>query len=439
MKDPYGLIDSGLPPELVAQLMGAGSRQKIAEAMMASSMTPVENMGGPGAKVSWTQGLAKIADALVAGRDMSNYDKVYGDVAQQAQAGRKAAMEQFQRTRDGAPGVTPLTPNDDEGNAMPSSPAVPGDRRKAIEDAYANAYLAKSPFLKMEQASYERDINREDQQAFLKDQKKMQLEQRAHDIQMQAQARLDQIREAAEQNRITREEADKRAAAVREDMIRLTAALRPPGTPSHGTIVNPEDPKQMILIDTKLYKGGGLGAPGVIGVAGKEPAAAKQAEAVDVGRENVSKVTAELRTLYDKLDKNKGITNPDNSLKDNLFAGLRSSAAGQAAGKIIGTQDQSDRNTIVQARPLLMQAIMKATGMTSKQLDSNAELKLWLATATDPTLDVKSNKAALDRIEQMFGMGSGSLGGSKPADNVPTATGPNGQKLYLRNGQWVPQ
>ena len=68
-----------------------------------------------------------------------------------------------------------------------------------------------------------------------------------------------------------------------------------------------------------------------------------------------------------------------------------------------------------QTRPLLMQAIMKASGMSAKQMDSNAEMKLWLATATDPTLDVQANIAALDRLEGMFGrVGTQTIPQSKP-------------------------
>jgi hypothetical protein len=69
----------------------------------------------------------------------------------------------------------------------------------------------------------------------------------------------------------------------------------------------------------------------------------------------------------------------------------------------LGTKTQSLRNTIAQQRPLLMQAIMKATGMTAKQMDSNVELKLWLSTATDPTLDLQSNMKSLDMLEQLYG------------------------------------
>jgi len=53
-------------------------------------------------------------------------------------------------------------------------------------------------------------------------------EQRAHDLEVRGQQRLDQIEAAAREGRLTRAEADKHAAATRESMIRLTAALRPP-------------------------------------------------------------------------------------------------------------------------------------------------------------------------------------------------------------------
>ena len=56
-------------------------------------------------------------------------------------------------------------------------------------------------------------------------------------------------------------------------------------------------------------------------------------------------------------------------------------------------------------RPLLLQAIMKATGMSAKQMDSNAELKLYLSTATDPTKGLQANMEALDRIEKLYGSG----------------------------------
>jgi hypothetical protein len=81
---------------------------------------------------------------------------------------------------------------------------------------------------------------------------------------------------------------------------------------------------------------------------------------------------------------------------------MASSGAGQMLGKMFGTKNQSARNEVAMMRPALLAALMKATGMSSKQMDSNAELKLWLATATDPTLDIQANRAALNAIEQKY-------------------------------------
>jgi hypothetical protein len=64
-----------------------------------------------------------------------------------------------------------------------------------------------------------------------------------------------------------------------------------------------------------------------------------------------------------------------------------------------------------------MTQIMSALGLSAKQLDSNAELKLWLSAATDPTLDLQSNKAALDNLENLLA----GKGKNKPAPNTTPA------------------
>ena len=130
------------------------------------------------------------------------------------------------------------------------------------------------------------------------------------------------------------------------------------------------------------------------------------------GATDVDIAISTLRGSYDSLDKGGGITSTKKGGVDNAQAYLASSPVGQAAGKLLGTKNQSERNTIAMARPGLLAAIMKATGMSAKQLDSNAELKLWLSTATDPTLDVESNRKALSDIERKYLKG----GSAKPID-----------------------
>ena len=60
--------------------------------------------------------------------------------------------------------------------------------------------------------------------------------------------------------------------------LRLAIAGRTPAqpraepAPSIAQIVNPANPNEMISIDTRVYRGGGMGSPGVIGLSGGIPA-----------------------------------------------------------------------------------------------------------------------------------------------------------------------
>lgn len=130
--------------------------------------------------------------------------------------------------------------------------------------------------------------------------------------------------------------------------------------------------------------------------------ATAEAEKKAVGSSDVELAITTLRDAYNRLEKGGGITSTNKGTLSNLAAAASSSGLGQAAGRAIGTQNQSARNDIAMTRPALLSALMKATGMSAKQMDSNAELKLWLATATDPTLDVESNRRALDNIEKNY-------------------------------------
>ena len=128
------------------------------------------------------------------------------------------------------------------------------------------------------------------------------------------------------------------------------------------------------------------------------------------GTADVDIAIGSLRDAYDRIEKGGGITSTAKGPIDNAAASISSSSGGQGLGKLFGTENQSARNDIAMTRPALLAAIMKATGMSAKQMDSNAELKLWLSTATDPTLDVESNRRALNKIEQKYLGTGGSVG-----------------------------
>ena len=138
-------------------------------------------------------------------------------------------------------------------------------------------------------------------------------------------------------------------------------------------------------------------------------------------QQNVAATIASLRDQYSQLQDAGGITDTSANGLHNLGASAGSSALGQAVGGMFGTKNQSLRNDIAMTRPILLQQIMKATGMTSRQLDSNAELKLYLSTATDPTKDVQANMRALDNLEKLYG--GGSQGGDSGSLDQPPQPG----------------
>lgn len=121
------------------------------------------------------------------------------------------------------------------------------------------------------------------------------------------------------------------------------------------------------------------------------------------GQRQISQVVTELGKAYDDLDKKGGAVNTKNSAYENLAAFTGNSPIGQAYGKVTGTDVQSTRNTIIQKIPALINAIRQATGMSAKNMDSNTELQFYLKMATDPTVDIQSNKRALNNIMNMYG------------------------------------
>ena len=189
-----------------------------------------------------------------------------------------------------------------------------------------------------------------------------------------------------------------------EDAKTKSLQARPEGVaPTMTEVLDPKDPTRMLRVDARAYGGGTLGERGVLGISGKEPTAAKKAEQVDSGRQSLSDITDQLRNHYDLLEKSGGIPDVSKGAMSNVVAGVASSTPGQMTGKLFGTENQSARNSIIQQRPLLLQAIKQASGMSAKQMDSNAEMKLYLQAATDPSLDVQTNRRALDLLEKLYG------------------------------------
>lgn len=134
----------------------------------------------------------------------------------------------------------------------------------------------------------------------------------------------------------------------------------------------------------------------------------RQAETARVKEEGQAAVNTILGTLsqqYQGLVNKGGITDTSKGTLANLKASASSNVIGQAAGRAVGSEAQQFRDSIAQTRPLLLNAIKNATGMSAQQLNSNVELQTYLKAATDPELSIQANVKAMNNISKLFGLG----------------------------------
>jgi hypothetical protein len=166
-------------------------------------------------------------------------------------------------------------------------------------------------------------------------------------------------------------------------------------SPEIEEVEDPNDPSQILLVDVKRWRGGGIGSPGVIGPKGK----AKVEKGEKSGDAFIS-VIEEMESNYDELNRMKAIPSTKRSASENLRISAETSDLGQMIGRAAGTEPQSLRNQVQSARLRLLQGIKAATGMSAQELNSNVELQQWLDAVTNPANDYESNKAILKSIRQ---------------------------------------
>lgn len=147
------------------------------------------------------------------------------------------------------------------------------------------------------------------------------------------------------------------------------------------------------------YTKGGPHDPAV--VAKVEPEAIK----TDAARARVDKHLDTIQNYYTDLQKKGAAVSTALPARSNIANRLAASSTGQAIGGALGTEEQSIRNKIKSMRPLLIQEIRSATGMSAKAMDSNAELQFYLQAATDPTFDVEANLSAIAALRAAYGVG----------------------------------
>ncbi len=124
------------------------------------------------------------------------------------------------------------------------------------------------------------------------------------------------------------------------------------------------------------------------------------------GKGEVANIIGGLASKYNELATTGGMTSTKKGTMENIGSYLANTALGQEAGKMTATQEQSLRNEIRAQSPVLLQSIKKATGMTAKEMDSNADVKRWMEAMGSTTFDVQSTLGILKSLNAQFGSGN---------------------------------
>jgi len=377
-------------------------RRKMAEMFQQQALQPIEQTtaGGYVTPISWTQGLAK---ALQGYAGMKGQEKATQEQRDLAGRAKMEAQDYF----GGMPQAktTDLNPvaMDDEGNAMPPALQTTQPTRQELMSYALKGSMSGNPLVQPVAGSMLAQYMKQDEPYTLapgavrmgpNNQPIATAPFRPPTPPVQKTAQPGDMRQRIMGDQLVEEE-------YKADGTWKEVGRGPRFARQVPQVIVGGGSKEKVPMGYRLTSDGNLEAiPG--GPA--DAKAQKQAEQVDSGRGTVSSIVTQLRDSYDQLDKAGGITNPEAGGLSNLGAGVSSSAIGQAAGRLFGTQNQSLRNNIAQTRPLLLNAIKQATGMSAKQMDSNAELKMYLSAATDPTLDIKANRQALDMLDKLYGL-----------------------------------
>jgi hypothetical protein len=389
-------------PELSPEANAIARRRKIAEAMLAQSQEqqPTNQMAGQVvAPVSWTQGLAKLAQAYVGRKQAEDADKAEQGLANKRQQMVADTLAKLQQTAQGSAGVegieaqpertiqapAPMQPNQTAPNynTVPETvpavagraavPAVAPNKRQAIMDAmmsnlpevqkYGGAMLG---FDEMD-AKY----------AQLDETRLANIEQKKLD----REAKMEQIKSQIE----SREAMGQQANDLRAAMANLAAETR-------------MDIANQASADRRFIAGENS--------KDRRATAENKATVKNETKENAKLGLASsldaMDAAYRKLDKMGGIVNPKKGTFSNLKARAASSGLGQLTGGAIGSEEQALRDEIRGTIPLLVLDIKNATGASAQQMNSNVELQNFMRAASDPSSNIESNLKLIDNLRKKF-------------------------------------
>jgi len=139
------------------------------------------------------------------------------------------------------------------------------------------------------------------------------------------------------------------------------------------------------------------------------------------GRQRLESVLRDMNTQYERLNARAGIPSESRSAGANIGAFAAGTAPGQAVGRALATPSQTARNQIESLRNELLQAFKAATGMGSKEADSNADVMRLMSAMSDTTMSIESVRGIMQNFSKRYGLGELNFPAEEPAAAAPAA------------------
>ena len=386
-----GTDNSNFTRQFNIETVGGDQRQRLAEMLRSNALNMPQGQMVSGWYVppSWSQNLAQLANTAVG---------VLGGAALDRERAQKTAeaLKRFEGVEEqvpfeNLPGVTTQDALMAEGQSRPEG---------APMQSMANPQM-------MQRQTRMRPLTQDEQDMALLNlaQINPQAGQIYGTLLGTRATRAERAAEKAEQRQFTAEQ-NMLNRQSREDMLRLQAGLAAANRPERMITVMDETGSPFTIPQNQMQPGMTIYNP-------QTAKAFKERQSLNEGKQLASDQIQGLRNEYNILNKNMAITSEQNRLGSNVGAWASGTAPGQFVGKLFGTESSTARDVIRMSRPALMQTLVKASGMSAKQIDSNAEMKLMLDQATDPSAGYEANMKALDNLEKRF------IGGSQQPAGLP--------------------
>ena len=414
----YG-FDPNLPPEIDAEQQRIAKQQAIAEAMLQRGMTPLPTNQGP---LHWTQGIAQVLNAYSGRRGVEEAAKSRTGLGAKYQQGLADEVKRIAALRQG----TPTTENivDEQANGGEGAPAqivTPGrgDPKAAIEAALLSQYAPVRQMGALEHRTFENEQTRANDRAARLEERILTLDAAAQNAALAREERAARAAEAAALRRELAEMADR----TRRDIAgqRFSVTVPPPVT--IGRVQDPANPERMLEVDARTYKGGTLGAPGVIGISGRESDAQKREGKRQFNMQGIGATIQQAEDLLNGVVRSADgtITSPG---KKPTGSGV--GAVVDAVGGFFG-RNPDGAVEAQQLKAVGAALTSKMPRMEGPQSDKDVALyKESAAEVGNPTVPIARRLAALDTVKQLWskyerlnpdafaGGGAPSGGGSAP-------------------------